>query len=145
MAGGKGSGADDFAWAQGLVGKTAGDGGAKFGEAESGTFEGVLAGTFFDELPFPALQHAKFETSELFEQLGNAGSGDGDFFSDEESGVKAEGGDEIRGLKFPIGIRAIDDLESQGEPVCGGESGGGLERLRGEGLLDAEDDFGLDF
>ena len=38
--------------------------------------------------------------------------------------MQAVGGDEVRGLKLPVGVDAVDDLEAEREPLDGLERGG---------------------
>ena len=44
--------------------------------------------------------------------------------ADDERGVQTVRGDEVRGLKLPVGVRAVDDLEPERQPLDGLERGG---------------------
>jgi hypothetical protein len=58
--------------------------------------------------------------------------------------VQATGGHEVRRLKFPVGVGAVDDLEPERQPLDGLERGRGLGDAIAERGFHLEDDLGFD-
>src|SRR5260370_40770955 len=54
-------------------------------------------------------------------------------------------GNEIRGLELPIRVGAIDDLESDRQPIDVLQDSGGVQAGGSDRLFQLENDFGLDF
>ena len=115
MSGGERAGADDFAGGrlrgtQGLGWEPPDDSGAEFGQAQGGAAQAISPGAFFYKLS--VLRHSDFESRQLVYKLGNQFRLYLHLLADYQGSVESERGDEVTGLELPIGIRAINDFES---------------------------------
>ncbi len=114
-------------------------GSSKLANAQQRALQRVPGPALFDELVVPQQPHREVRhvVDERFHSRLDVNG-----FADDERRVQAACGDKICRLKFPVGERAVDDLESERHPLDRFEDRRRLAR-RGR-LFQREHDLGLD-